>query len=148
MFGFVFGTLCLLGLFVVLRRGRRHRGWYGPGRRYAALRAALDRLDTTPGQEKIIRDALHQLGEHAREARREVLDTRADVARALESSELDAPLLHGVFQRHDASLEKLRSSALGALRTIHETLDERQRRTLAKWVGSAPWGFHHRAESC
>ncbi|HEY3496143.1 MAG TPA: hypothetical protein VGK73_15700, partial [Polyangiaceae bacterium] len=60
MFGFLFGSICLIGLFVVISRSRR---WHGFGRHRhgyrhgfgprAALHGLLERLDTGPGQEKV-----------------------------------------------------------------------------------------------
>jgi len=78
MFGFLFGAACLLGFDGDgLARGHHHHGHCGSsgrGRgRYGAralffLNHLLDRLDTTPGQEKVIRDAGR--GRHGRHSRR------------------------------------------------------------------------------
>ncbi len=71
MFGFVFGTACLVGLAFVVGRGRRRhwgRHFGGPFGR-GALYGALERLETTPGQEKVITQAVSDVKETAWRAR-------------------------------------------------------------------------------
>jgi len=148
MFGFVFGTLCLLGLVRLITRRRygRHYGygrWYGHG--YggfgprAALNSVLARLDTGPGQEKVISEAFSEFIERARTSGREVRDTRRTVAEALRAERLDDARLNEVFGRHDAALDQVRRAGVDAMRKVHEALDERQRKILGDLVES---GFH------
>ncbi|HEX9622572.1 MAG TPA: periplasmic heavy metal sensor [Polyangiaceae bacterium] len=144
MFGFLFGTACLVGLALVIARGRRH----GRFRYRFGLGHVLERLDTTPGQEKVIRTALDELHEQAREVRGELKETRRDLAQALRGETLDVALVHDVFRRHDDSLGKLRQGGLGAFGRIHETLDERQRRTLADLIESGPFGWRAYSRAC
>lgn len=144
MLGFFVGAACLVGLIAVARRGRRHyygfhHGHHRRGGRFF-LHRVLGRLDTTPGQEKVIRDALHDLGEEAWGLRREVKSTRSEIAAALRTPELDRTALDRVFAKHDELIEKLRSSALNAAGQVHGTLDERQRQKLADMVEQGPWG--------
>ena len=79
MSGFIIGLVCLWGLSRVLRgrhgcgpgwrgrgwhgRGWRGRGWSGGGRagRYWMLRRVFEKLDTTPGQEREIREAVDEV---------------------------------------------------------------------------------------
>ena len=113
MFGFFIGTACLLGLVAVARGGRRHFGHGGGchGRRgfggRFVFRRILERLDTTPGQEKVIREAIHDLKEEAWALRREVRGTRVELAQALRAPELDKALIDRVFAKHDEVIEKL-----------------------------------------
>jgi Spy/CpxP family protein refolding chaperone len=149
MFGFLFGTACLIGLAAVLRRGHGcHRHAFGGwGRRHRGphffVHAVMDRLDTTPGQEKVIRGAVEEFVEEAREVKREFKHSRNDVAQALRDEVLDEGKLRDTFQRHDESIHKLREAAVRTLSKVHETLDERQRRTLSELLESGPfgWGF-------
>jgi Spy/CpxP family protein refolding chaperone len=142
MLGLFVGAACLVGLIAVARRGRRHyygfHGHHRHGGRFF-LHRVLDRLDTTPGQEKVIRDALHDLGEQAWPLRREVKGTRSEIAAALRAPELDRSALDRVFAKHDELIEKLRSSALSAADQVHGTLDERQRQKLADMIEQGPW---------
>ena len=148
MFGFFIGTACLIGLFALARHGRRrywgHRGHHccghGGGGRYFFHRV-LDRLDTTPGQEKVIRSALHDLRQEAETLRNEVRGTRTEIAAALRAPELDKAVLDRVFAKHDELIEKLRASLVHATDQVHGTLDEQQRRKLADMIESGPFGY-------
>jgi Arc/MetJ-type ribon-helix-helix transcriptional regulator len=149
MFGFFIGTACLIGLVGVARRGhhRRHFGYGGWrhgrggfGVRFL-LRRVLERLDTTPGQEKVIREAVHQLEEDTVDLRSEMRGTRAALAQALRGPDLDKESIDRVFARHDDVIEKLRASLLETAEKVHVTLDERQRRQLADMIESGPYGY-------
>lgn len=148
MFGFLFGTACLLGLTATFaqRRHERHHcygGHRGRGFRFGRgrflLNRLLDRLDTTPGQEKVIREAVDTLFEDVREARSELHATRADVARAVREETLDRGAIDGVFERHDQVIDRVRQNALDSFGKVHETLDERQRKILAELIEAGPF---------
>lgn len=152
MLGFFIGTACLVGLAAVARRRHRHHhaGGYGclhdghGRRRFGArffLRRMLSRLDTTPGQEKVIREALHDLQDEAAGLRREVGATRSEIADALRAPELDKALLDRVFAKHDEVIEKLRASVVASADRVHSTLDEQQRQRLADMIEGGPWGL-------
>ncbi len=148
MFGFFFGTLCLIGLVRLVGRGRwrRRHGFYGHGfyRGYGprgALNALLARLDTAPGQEKVIHQAVSDFVDQARAEGREVRDTRRAVAEALRGERLDEARLNEVFGRHDAALDNVRRAGVDALRKVHEALDERQRKILGDLLESGFYGF-------
>ena len=158
MFGFFIGTACLIGFAALARRGHhwRHHHGYGHGchgggfgrhgRGFGPrfwLHRILDRLDTTPGQEKVIREALSDLKEEAWGLRSEVRGTRRDVAAAIRAPELDKAQLDRVFEKHDEVIEKLRASGVSTVEKIHATLDERQRKQLADLIESGPWGMAH-----
>lgn len=135
----------MIGLVVVSRRGRGHHfGHHGHRGRWSGryfFHRVLDRLDTTPGQEKVIRSALHDLKQQAWDLRSEVKQTRSEIAAALRTPELDKALLDRVFAKHDEVIEKLRASTLHAAEQVHGTLDEQQRRKLADLIESGPgWG--------
>ncbi|MDF3067726.1 MAG: hypothetical protein K0R38_3327 [Polyangiaceae bacterium] len=152
MFGFLIGTACLMGLVAVARRGhhrryfgyggfRRGRGGFG-GRFF--LRRVLERLDTTPGQEKVIREAIFDLKEEAYGLRGDMRSTRTDLAQALRAPELDKETIDRVFAKHDEVIEKLRASLLDTAEKVHTTLDEQQRKQLADMIESGP----HRYAGC
>ena len=132
------------------RWGGREDAWgggedrWGGGRRgfgrWFMLRAVFERLDASPAQEKVIAAAFEELRDGASKAREEVKSTRRDVARAVRGPSFDATIVGEVFARHDATLEELRKSAIGAVGKVHEALDERQRERLADLIESGP-GF-------
>jgi hypothetical protein len=148
MFGFLFGTACLLGLTATVARSRheghhcrggRARG-FGARRGRFVLNRLMDRLDTTPGQEKVIREAFDGLIDQIHDARGEFRGTRSDIARAILGETLDRGAIEGVFERHDVVIDRVRQNALDAFSKVHETLDERQRKILAEMIESGPFG--------
>jgi len=151
MFGFFIGTACLIGFAALARRGHRHHfyghhGWHGGchgrrGMRGHFVHRILGRLETTPGQEKVIREAISDLKEEAWGLRGEVRGTRSEVAQAIRAPELDKALIERVFAKHDEVIAKLRASLLRTAEQIHGTLDERQRKQLADMIESGPWGY-------
>ena len=148
MIGFLFGTACLLGLTATVARSR-HEGHHcaggqrGSGFRFGrgrfVLNRLLDRLDTTPGQEKVIREAVDTVLEDVHDARGELQATRADVAQAIRGETLDRGAIDGVFERHDRVIERVRQNALDSFGKVHETLDERQRKILAELIEAGPF---------
>jgi len=148
MFGFLFGTACLLGLTATFARhrhegrhcrGGRSHGFRG-GRGRFFLNRLLDRLDTTPGQEKVIREAVDQLMDDVRTARGDFRGTRTQVAQAVRGETLDRGAIDGVFESHDQVIDRVRKNAVEAFSKVHETLDERQRKILADIIESGPFG--------
>ncbi len=95
------------------------------------LRGLFQRLDTTPGQEKVILQAVETLREKGREGRDAVRGTGADVAKAFRGERFDESAMADAFTRQDAALESAQKGLFEALAKVHEVLDERQRRELA-----------------
>ena len=151
MFGFVFGTACLVGLLWVLKGGRHgcrgggRRGWRGAGISHG-LSFLFRRLDTTPGQEKVIRSAAQDVMKQTRELRESLSSSRADVARALRDEPLDPETLVDALGRHEDALAELKRTLAGSLAQVHEVLDAGQRDRLADLIESAPrrWGGPYR----
>jgi Spy/CpxP family protein refolding chaperone len=146
MFGFLFGTACLLGLTATFA-GRHHgynhcghRSGFRGGRGRFILNRLLDRLDTTPGQEKVIREAIDSLQDELHDAKRDFRGSRVDVAQVIRSESLDRAQVEAIFTRHDVVIDRVRRNALEAFGRVHETLDERQRKILADLVESGPFG--------
>lgn len=155
MLGFLFGTACLLGFIWVFKRGHHRFGdgcghrsrWGGRGReggRWAGersswmLRWLFERLDTTPGQEKVIRSAVDELFAKARDFKKTVQDSRGDVARAFRAEDFDAEVMGDVFARQDGAIDELRKAAVGTLARVHDALDPEQRARLAELLESMP----------
>ncbi len=163
MIGFAIGLSCLIGLVFVLRRGRRaywghhghhhhhgcgyrghhhHHGRHGWGPRgdgrMGMLWHLFERLDTTPGQEKVIREAVEELRETARGMRREMRASGDDVSRAMRGESFDETVMGDMFARHDDRIRELQKAFVGAMAKIHDALDERQRARLADFLESGP----------
>jgi uncharacterized membrane protein len=147
MIGFAIGLACLWGLFRVIRGGRgwhhgRRHGCHGGYRgRYGWLRGAFERLDTSPGQEKEVRQAVDQVLDAAHELKREINGTREDLGRVMRSELFDSTLLDQAFERHDAAFAKMRAELTASIEKIHGALDAQQREELARWLERGPrWG--------
>jgi hypothetical protein len=143
MFGFLIGTVSLLALIGVVRGGRFRRGsrrarfGHGFGPR-AMFRRLFERLDTTPGQEKVIVSAMGDLRAQAKAARADLSGARNEVAEALRQESFDEVLLGGVLTRLDGSMDVMRRALLDAFGKVHGALDDRQRRVLADLVEAGP----------
>jgi hypothetical protein len=149
MFGFVFGTACLVGLAFVVGHGRRRhwgRHFGGPFGR-GALYGALERLETTPGQEKIFTQAVSDFKETAWRSRATLERGRKAAARAVAGETFDESALREAFLEQDAAIAEIREALVDAGRRVHETLDERQRKILGELIESGPglrrFGHHH-----
>jgi Spy/CpxP family protein refolding chaperone len=145
MWGFLFGTACLAGLFHTLRgHGRfgRHGGGWG---RRGQLRWVFQRLDTSPGQEKVFVQAADDVAGAFGKLRGELGATRAAVARAMRGEAFDAAALRELTERQEALLADTREVLRTSLARIHEALDPRQREALADLIehGMDP-GLPHR----
>ncbi len=110
-----------------------HHGHWGGGRdpQRWMLRGLFERLDTTPGQEKVILEAVETLRAKGREGRDAVHGTAGDVAKAFRGERFDEAAMVEAFTRQDAALESAQKGLFEALAKVHEVLDERQRRELA-----------------
>jgi len=147
MFGFVFGTLCLVGFVSVYRRrGWRRHGWHGGwhgGRHFGrrggwAMYRAFEALDTSPGQEKAIRGALSELRRELGELRPELATARSYVAQSVAAERFDGPELEAAFERQLSSFARLGPALSRALGQVHEALDPDQRRRLARFIENGP----------
>ena len=147
MFGFIFGTACLVGLAVVAARGRRHRGFrrHGGFRRWGTY-WVFERLETTPAQEKAILGVIDSLREKARDFATNARGARKDVASAFRGDAFDESAFAALFDGHLGAMGNLRDEFAKAASLIHETLTDTQRRRLAEILESGPrwgWGYGH-----
>jgi Spy/CpxP family protein refolding chaperone len=107
-------------------------GGFGEG---FMLRGLFQRLETTPGQEKVIKDSFQRVRDTMREARAEWQD-KSDIISLLRGDTFDRTAAEGLSGKADASFAKLRVVIVESLAQIHEALDDRQRRILADFVES------------
>ena len=130
---------------------------YGPGfgggpcwmrggfRNGFVARVLSDRLEATPAQEKVIRDATDEFRESIAKLRGEGRKTRADVASTFRKGHFDEVLFGELFARHDSVLTDLRKAFVGMGARIHDALDEKQRARLADLIESGPGAWRPRA---
>jgi hypothetical protein len=106
----------------------RHRGarW--------VLRSLFERLQTTPGQERVMLEAIDEMRSNRKALLEELRQSRADVARAIEGGLIEDSTLEEAFARQDRLLAQLRVGFVEALRKITEALDESQRKQLARQI--------------
>jgi len=181
MFGFLIGTLSLIGLVKVLRAGSPrmcgsqwgghhggHQGhWNHQGGRHGGgqhwgrdggreghrgpdldrggadasretgpfglipLRFLFEALDTTVGQEKVIKAAYNEVKEAMRHGEGEAEETRAQIANAIRRGTVDETEMGELYARQDEKLRTIRTALFGALAKVTDALDEDQRKKLA-----------------
>ena len=155
MLGFIIGAACVVGVARLIRRrawyGRfgyggysqgcspmhsmRHQGMGRRGPRSSggrwALRSLFERLETTPGQERVILGAFDELRDNRKSLRDEFKQTRVDLAHAVEGGLIEDATLEEAYARHDRMLAQLRVGFTEVLKKVVEVLDEPQRKELA-----------------
>ncbi len=144
MFGFIFGTVCLIALVKVVRGGRRwgYGGGWGQdaGRRWM-LRRLFQRLDTTPGQEKVITETFDELQEKARAIREELFRARQTFARSVRGEHFDTESVREQFEKQQSAFEELKKVAIAGMQKIHEALTPEQRAVAGDLLEFGPRGF-------
>ncbi|MEZ4226479.1 MAG: periplasmic heavy metal sensor [Polyangiaceae bacterium] len=142
MLGFLFGTACLLGFFYHLRRPEGGPGCRGPHAGHRAGRHWVSflsrRIDATPAQEKVMRDAATEVRERVSALRGELRDIRGSVANEFRGEHLDPDWLVSELGRVDDALHELRRVVAGRLVELHASLDPDQRRMLADTLERGP----------
>jgi hypothetical protein len=136
MMGFVVAALCAGGLVFMSRRTHRH-GYLGMG-------YVFRRLDTSPGQEKVIRNAIEELRSLGRDWKTRAQGTRADLAQLIRRGATAAEVNTWLSERL-GEFNQATPAAAEALTKVHDVLDDRQRETLANLVerGRGFWGHRH-----
>jgi hypothetical protein len=139
MIGFILGAVAAVGIAKVIRA--RRRGMYGHGygrpgflRRRWFLRSLFERLDTTPGQERVIVQAFDELRENRKLLREEFGRTRTDLAQAVAGGIIEDTTLDEAFARHDRLAAQLRVVFVEAMKKVLEVLDEGQRKQVARML--------------
>lgn len=125
-------------------------GGYPRGYREGAgrwiLRPLFERLDATPGQERVIITAFEALKAQRESVRDAVRATGTDAARAFRGESLDETHLGEAFAKQDAALEAAQKALFDALNSVHQALDPEQRRVLADWMERGTGVFHRWGE--
>lgn len=141
MFGILFGTACLFGFIWMWRHPEGHRRWRRGGwlgRHW--LRFIFDRLDTSPGQERVMRAAFDDVAERGYATLDALHDARRNLARAFREEELVAERVVEELTRPDDALAELRRTLGARLAELHATLDPEQRARFADSLARSPRG--------
>ncbi len=126
MLGFIVGTVCLIAFIGVYKRGFHHHGlshW-----------RFLRKLDTSPAQERVIRNAFGSVFRELKAFATDSHASRRQLADLLRAPDFDRQGVSDWFADREAELRSLRDRAVDALAEMHEVLDDEQRETLAKMV--------------
>jgi Spy/CpxP family protein refolding chaperone len=120
-------------------------GWRGRAR-WGFMRGIFERLDTTPGQEKVVKSAFDEVRKAAEGVKDDLVSARGDVAKAFRSEAFDESIAGDLLSRHDAKMDELRKTLVGALAKVHGALDPEQRERLARFLENGPrrWGGPYR----
>ena len=143
MFGFLIGTLSLIGLIKVIRHGRGF-GWHGRGggpRRWM-LRRLFERLDTTPGQEKVIMAAFDEVETNGRAAKEAFFGGRVDSGRAMRGEHFDTTTVNEAFEKQQAAVDAFKKTVLENMQKIHEALTPEQRQVAGDLIENGPRALH------
>ena len=107
------------------------------------MRRLFERLDTTPGQEKVIAEAFDEAETAGRAARDTFVKARADYAQAMRGEHFDSEVVRAAFEKQQAALEEVKKSLMGGMQKIHEALTPEQRTIAAQLMEFGPRGFGH-----
>lgn len=110
------------------------------------LRGLFERLQTTPGQERVIAEALRELRGAFKKATEEKAKGAKQVAEALRGDDFKVENMAEAFGHLESSVEAVRDASFSALAKIHEALDDKQRRVLADLVGRGGRALENLAE--
>ncbi len=141
MFGFIVGTLSLIGFVKVLRWGR-YGGRHGGGPRRWMMRRLFQHLDTTPGQEKVIAEAVDTAQRTMWQARDQMFRSRSSFAAAMRGEQFDSTAVNAAFETQQASIDELKKAMREGMQSIHEALTPDQRARLADLVEFGPSRMH------
>jgi hypothetical protein len=149
MIGFILGTACLLGLGKAYGRrryfGHGHRGWHGEdgvsgfSGPVSFLRPLFLKLETTPGQERVIVQSVKDLQLAREKMASDLKGWRKELATALRMSVFDETTVGTLSAQIENALLEMRKAGIDAFAKVHEVLDEKQRAHLAETVEHG-WG--------
>lgn len=155
MFGLIVGSIGAYGLYRTLRGGGhcgRHGGPMGRGfdRGYGRgfgggfggggfvrgpLRWAFERLDTGPGQERVIKQAVEALWSQKRQMKDQASRLRSELGELMTGESLDEQKISDMRQSLSRDLETAMDAVEKQLRVVFDVLEPQQRQELARWLG-------------
>ena len=142
MFGFIVGTLSLIGLIKVARWGRYGHHGRGAGPRRWMMRRLFEHLDTTPGQEKVIASASENAERVMWQARDQFFRARSSYAKSVRSETFDSAAINEAFDAQQASVDEVKKALREGLQSVHEALSPEQRNRLGDLIEFGPSRMH------
>lgn len=103
-----------------------------------ALRHTFSRLGTSPGQEKVIRDALLRVRNSAKDVATDLRNARPELSDVLIQNDFDEERVEQWITDREHAFSNIKPEVMKSLREIHGVLDEEQRRKLGRWALSGP----------
>ena len=176
MFGFVIGTVCLLGLFKLgahARSGRhggcsrgggrdfrgRHGGWRGEegrqGRGWGGPRMSMEgrakrmlirRLGLREEQEVTLDASIADAKKAFERYADDMKASRSGLASAVRGDSVDHIRLGVLFESHDESTATLRADMVRAIERLHAALDADQRIRLSDLLSTDLFGWYQGEE--
>jgi uncharacterized membrane protein len=134
MFGFILGTACLVAFILVYKRGMRSHHFGRSTRRWL-----FHRLDTSPAQERVVRNAMLNVKQRFNEVTKDQAETRRQLADMLRRGSLDNEEVRRWFADREHELSQVREAAVDAFGEVYDALDDQQREQLAKWIEKGCW---------
>jgi Spy/CpxP family protein refolding chaperone len=120
-----------------------HHG-HGPGRAHWARRFVFEVLDTTPGQEKVIMQAVDNVLTGMDGTGDELDAARKELAAAIGGDVLDEAALRAALDRALAVVQKAATELTQVVPAVHGALDGEQRKRLAELIAEGRRGFRAR----
>lgn len=123
------------------------QGWdeddWGPRRRrdHGPLGWLFRGLETTPEQERVLRETFGELKGAGRTIAGKVRDSRGHWADALEAETFDETLVGSAVADLEHAVDDARKTAIDAFAKVHATLDVEQRKRLARLLRRRGGGF-------
>lgn len=111
-------------------------GWGGFGRMGARgpLRYVFSRLETTPGQEKVISEEVENVMNAVQGIKGDFSSVRQTLANAVRSPVFNVEAIAELQVKQDIAIEKVREAIKTSLAKVHEALDDKQRQELANII--------------
>lgn len=106
------------------------------------LRPLFERLQTTPGQERVILEAASTLRSKVSASKDALRATAGDAAKAFRGERFDEGVMGESFAKQDEALEATQKAVFEALQKVHDALDEQQRRDFADHIERFTGGFN------
>jgi hypothetical protein len=144
MFGFLFAVVCLVLLYKVARAHGYLPGghsWRGGGFGHRlGLRWLFHRLETSPGQERILEDAAHGLLDEGEKLKADLFHLREDLAEAVRTEPHDDAAVKRAFARQDERIAAFRKKLTESVAAVSSSLQPGQKRALAELLTYARFG--------